>query len=306
MSFLDMSSRISAPKNTQHYAGRFAPSSTGPLHLGSIVAALASWLDARAHFGLWFVRIEDIDTERCRPEYAQLIAGQLQAFGLHHDGEVMLQSNNHTAHCDALRTLQTMKQVFPCACSRASIAALHPPLGASGEPVYPGTCRTAAHIAHPRTWRLRVDQTRIQFEDRWLGVCTQHLARECGDFVVAREDGGASYHLASVVDDAALGITDVVRGADLHALTARQIYLQQLLKLPTPRYMHVPVMVDEAGNKLSKQTLAPAADMQNPLPQLAAAWTHLGFAPFAAANVEQFLQDATARWAQRFALSPQQ
>ncbi|MGL4577030.1 MAG: tRNA glutamyl-Q(34) synthetase GluQRS [Burkholderiaceae bacterium] len=298
-----MNSHASAPRNPQRYAGRFAPSSTGPLHLGSIVAALASWLDARAHFGLWLVRIEDIDAERCRPEYAQLIERQLAAFGLFHDGEVMLQSNNHAAHTTALRALQERQQVFPCACSRASIAALHPPLGASGEPVYPGTCRTAKRIGEARSWRLRVDKARIQFEDRWLGACTQDLARECGDFVIARADGSASYHLASVVDDAALRITDVVRGADLHPLTARQIYLQQHLKLPTPRYMHVPVMVDEAGDKLSKQTLAPAADMQNPLPQLAQAWTHLGFTPFSAVNVQQFLQEAIARWAQRFALS---
>ncbi|MFM2398527.1 MAG: hypothetical protein RL341_684 [Pseudomonadota bacterium] len=299
-----MSSRASAPKKSLQYAGRFAPSSTGPLHLGSIVAALASWLDARAHCGLWFVRIEDIDTERCRPEYAQLILRQLDAFGLFHDGEVMLQSNNHAAHGDALRALQAMQQVFPCLCSRASIAALSPPFGASGEPVYPGTCRANKHIANARTWRLRVGQTHIHFEDRWLGACTQDLERECGDFVVARLDGSASYHLASVVDDAALGITDIVRGADLHPLTARQIFLRQLLGLPTPRYMHVPVLVDEAGDKLSKQTLAPAADMQNPLPQLMAAWIHLGFAPFTAANVPQFLQEATARWAKCFALSP--
>jgi glutamyl-Q tRNA(Asp) synthetase len=283
------------------YAGRFAPSSTGPLHLGSIVAALASWLDAKARFGQWFLRIEDIDSQRCRPEYAALIVRQLGAFGLHADGELTLQSNNSAAHLHALQTLQESGRIFACACSRADIAALNPPMGATGEPVYPGTCRNGVAQRAVRTWRVRVQEEKIHFQDRWLGALAQDLARECGDFVVARLDGTASYHLASVVDDAALGVTDVVRGADLAPLTELQIFLQQLLKLPTPRYMHVPVMVDAAGNKLSKQTGAPAADTHDPLPQLLTVWIHLGFAPFAAANVEQFLAEATARWAQRFA-----
>jgi glutamyl-Q tRNA(Asp) synthetase len=285
------------------YRGRFAPSSTGPLHLGSIVAALASWLDAQAHHGLWFVRIEDIDTERCKPEFAQIIAEQLCAFGLHADGEVTLQSNNLAQHRQALHTLRSGSQVFACACSRAAIAARTPTIGASGEPVYPGTCRNGLQGGALRNWRLHVARARhdalIDWHDRWLGAQQQDLVTQCGDFVVAHANEHPSYHLACVVDDAAAGITDIVRGADLAALTPRQIFLQRQLGLPTPRYMHAPVLTDAHGHKLSKQTGASAVDVKNPLPELRAAATHLGLQVEHAQTAPELLAQAVRQWQER-------
>jgi glutamyl-Q tRNA(Asp) synthetase len=282
------------------YTGRFAPSSTGPLHLGSIVAALASWLDAKAHNGSWLVRIEDIDTERCKPEYARLIAQQLAAFGLHADGEVTLQSNNLARHRTALNDLRARQRVFACGCSRAAIAALHPSLGASGEPVYPGTCRSGLHGKPLRSWRLAVGSARIGWQDRWLGAQQQDLAHECGDFVLADALDHPSYHLACVVDDAHAGITHIVRGADLAMLTPRHIFLQQQLHAPTPHYMHVPVLTDAQGQKLSKQTGAQAVDMRNPLPELRAAARHLELNVDTAQTASVLLAQAVAQWKLRW------
>jgi glutamyl-Q tRNA(Asp) synthetase len=281
------------------YAGRFAPSSTGPLHLGSIVAALASWLDARAHQGLWFVRIEDIDTQRCRPEYAAHITAQLTALGLHADAEVTYQSNNLAQHQHALARLRTQDQVFGCACSRAQIAALQPLIGDSGEAVYPGTCRTGLHSKALRGWRMRVGDAQITWQDRWLGTQIQDLQHACGDFVLADAQDHPAYHLACVVDDAAQGITHIVRGADLAPLTARQIFLQQALGLPTPQYLHVPVVLDAQGHKLSKQTGASAIDLHDPVAPLRAAAWHLGLALNQPHTASELLQQAVNAWQAR-------
>jgi glutamyl-Q tRNA(Asp) synthetase len=286
-----------------HYIGRFAPSSTGPLHLGSIVAALASWLDARAHQGLWLLRIDDIDTQRCRAEFVTQIHHQLAAFGLHADGEVILQSNNLFRHQQALAQLRAQGHVFACGCSRASIATLCPRTSSSGELIYPGTCLDGLHGKPLRSWRMRVGDAHIHWQDRLLGPQTQDLQHDCGDFVLADVQGHPTYHLACVVDDAAQGITHIVRGADLAPLTARQIFLQRALGLPTPQYLHVPVLTDAQGSKLSKQNGARAVDIHNPLPELRAAAWHLGLTLHGASNVNSLLQQALYAWQARWKIS---
>ena len=230
--------------------GRFAPSPTGPLHFGSLVAALASWLDARAAGGRWLVRIEDLDRPRCVAGAADAILRALDRLGLHWDGEVLYQSRRLEHYRAALDKLAP--HTYWCGCTRREIADSSLGLAADGAHIYPGTCRAGA----PRQRALRVRTTRqpIGFVDRVQGRCEQLLERDIGDFVLYRADGLFAYQLAVVVDDAAQGITDVVRGADLLDSTPRQIYLQQLLGLPTPRYLHVPVALDAAGEKLSKQT----------------------------------------------------
>lgn len=242
------------------YVGRFAPSPTGPLHLGSLVAALASYLDAKAHQGRWLVRIDDLDQPRCVPGAGEAILASLAALGLQADGEVVWQSRRHGAYRDAFERLREAGAVFPCACTRREIAdsRLHP-TQRGREAVYPGTCRHGLAPGRlPRAWRMRTGQTEIRFNDRWQGETTQDLASEVGDFVLLRADGQWAYQLAVVVDDAAAGVTDVVRGADLIESTPRQILVQQSLGLPTPRYLHVPVVTNAQGEKLSKQTEAPA------------------------------------------------
>lgn len=239
------------------YIGRFAPSPTGPLHFGSLVAAVASWLDARAVGGQWRVRMEDLDRPRCNAAAADTILRQLEAYGLGWDDEVMVQSQRDDAYAAALSTLQAQGAVFPCACTRSQLAAaLH---NAEGEIIYPGTCRNGLPPGTTgRAWRVRVSDEAVHFVDRIHGELQQNLAREVGDFVVRRADGLFAYQLAVVVDDAAQGITHVVRGADLLWNTPRQIHLQHMLGLPTPTYAHVPLITNAAGQKLSKQTLAPA------------------------------------------------
>ncbi len=239
------------------YIGRFAPSPTGPLHFGSLVAALASWLDARAVGGRWLVRMEDLDKPRCDVAAADTILHQLDAYGLHWDGEVMVQSQRDDAYAAALDALKEKGVVFPCACTRSQLT--DAPHNAEGEVIYPGTCRNGLPPGTTgRAWRVRVADVNTLFCDRIHGDLQQNLAREVGDFVVKRADGLFAYQLAVVVDDAAQGITHVVRGADLLWNTPRQIYLQTLLSLPTPIYAHVPLITNVAGQKLSKQTLAPA------------------------------------------------
>jgi glutamyl-Q tRNA(Asp) synthetase len=286
-----------------NYRGRFAPSSSGPLHLGSVVAALASWLDARAHGGIWLVRIEDIDIQRCKPEYAALIAQQLAALGLHADQPVALQSQRAALHRVALQGLRVRDLVYGCSCSRAAIAAHNPAIGASGEAVYPGLCRVQMQPGTLRNWRLRVAQaqdTHIAWQDRWLGAQAQDLKTECGDFVVAHANDYPAYHLACVVDDADAGITHIVRGADLSALTPRQIFLQRALGVPTPSYLHVPVMTDAQGNKLSKQNGAPAVDTTQPLATLAAAAAHLGLDVHHAQTPAELFAQAVTQWKARW------
>ena len=237
------------------YVGRFAPSPTGPLHAGSLVAALASYLDARSHSGRWLVRIEDVDATRCKAEWATDILRTLENFGLEWDGDVVAQTSRTAQYQHALEQLRAKGLVYACTCSRKEIgdSAIH---GIEG-PVYPGTCRhkhneNAGHAA----LRVITNDLPIAFTDRLQGKIVQSIEREIGDFVLLRKDGLFAYQLAVVVDDALQGVTHVVRGADLLDSTARQIYLQQLLDYPQPAYLHIPVAVNELGQKLSKQTLA--------------------------------------------------
>ncbi|MEA3192031.1 MAG: glutamyl-Q tRNA(Asp) synthetase [Betaproteobacteria bacterium] len=233
--------------------GRFAPSPSGPLHFGSLVAALASWLDARAAGGRWLVRIEDLDEPRVQRGAADGILRTLERLGLYWDAEVVFQSRRTALYEQALTRLEG---TYLCGCSRREIADSAVSLAADGAQVYPGTCR--AGLAQGRTaraLRIRVAGT-VSLVDRAQGPLNQDLERQVGDFVLRRADGQFAYQLAVVVDDADQGVTDVVRGADLLDSTPRQIYLQRLLGLPTPRYLHVPVAVDPRGEKLSKQTRA--------------------------------------------------
>jgi len=278
------------------YRGRFAPSPSGPLHFGSLAAAVGSYLDAKHHNGTWLVRMEDLDTPRCVPGAADGILRTLEAFGLHSDEPILYQSRRTADYDEALHKLQAIGAVYPCCCTRKEIAdsALH---GIDGQ-IYPGTCRNGIPAGRKgRAWRMRVDldlsrhsraggnpaiqnafcsnpldsrlrgndETQsetgiVEFNDALQGRIAQSLESEIGDFVVKRADGLFAYQLAVVVDDAFQGITHVVRGADLLASTPRQIHLQRLLGLPTPRYMHLPIAVNEAGEKLSKQTLAAPVD----------------------------------------------
>jgi glutamyl-Q tRNA(Asp) synthetase len=288
------------------YTGRFAPSPSGPLHAGSLVAALASWLDARAHGGRWLLRIEDVDTPRTMPGAANIIMAQLRALGLYWDGEVIWQSQRGQAYQAAFDALAARGLVYGCGCTRREIAdsALRGQAapGADGERPYPGTCRHGLPPGRQaRAWRLVIPDGLERFEDRWLGPQEQDVAQAVGDIALKRADGLWAYQLAVVVDDGFQGVTDVVRGADLLSSTARQRVLGRLLDLPPVRYLHVPLILDPAsGLKLSKQNGAPAIDTHAPLASLQAAWHALGFAPLAADGVEAFLGEATARWAARF------
>lgn len=256
--------------------GRFAPSPSGPLHRGSIVAALGSWLDARAGHGQWLLRIEDIDPPRERPGAAATIASQLTALGLAWDGPVLYQSRRHPAYARALDQLAAAGLLYGCRCTRRE-AAFWPRSPASGEAIYPGTCREAG-LLDPRDWasaasrrlalRWRLPDEPVRFVDRRLGPQDQHPARDAGDPVLRRADGLWAYQLAVVVDDADSAITDVVRGLDLLPGTGRQILLQQALGLPTPRYLHLPLLLDASGRKLSKHEGAAAAGLANPLATL--------------------------------------
>ena len=262
----------------QRYCGRFAPSPTGPLHFGSLVAAVGSYLEAKCHDGLWLVRMEDLDTVREQPGAADAILRTLEACGLRWDGEVMRQSRRGDVYRHALAQLEARGMVYACGCSRREIA--DSSLNADGALIYPGTCRNGlAPGKAPRAKRLRVDAAAIEFEDALQGPIRQDLATEVGDFVLLRADGIYAYQLAVVVDDAEQKITDVVRGADLLDSTPRQIYLQRLLALPTPRYLHLPAAVNAAGEKLSKQTRAAPVDESNPVPALSQALEFLGQAP---------------------------
>ncbi len=280
------------------YTGRFAPSPTGPLHRGSLVAAVASWLDARAAGGRWLVRMEDLDRPRCVPGAADTILRQLDAYGLAWDGDVLVQSQRDDTYAAALDQLIAAGQAYPCACTRSQLAAA--PRNAEGETIYPGTCRAGLPAGSaPRAWRVRVGEVSTCFQDRVHGRLCQSLAHEVGDFIVKRADGLFAYQLAVVVDDAAQGITDVVRGADLLWNTPRQVHLQGLLGLPTPRYTHVPLVVNAAGQKLSKQTLAPALPEAGRGAVLADALASLGHAPPAemqGAEPVALLQWASAHW----------
>ena len=243
------------------YCGRFAPSPTGPLHFGSLLAAAGSWLDARAAGGRWLLRIEDIDPPRESPGAADEILRTLEAFALHWDGPVLYQSRRRDAFDAALTALVEAGWVYPCGCSRKDVAAANAALGRPGAHTYPGTCRSPGRAPRrSRVLRVRTTPEVLGMHDRLQGDFHQQLEREVGDFVVRRREGYIAYQLAVVVDDAAQGVTDVVRGVDLLDSTPRQLWLQQLLGLPAPRYMHLPVIALPGGEKLSKQTGAEALD----------------------------------------------
>ena len=280
------------------YRGRFAPSPTGPLHFGSLVAAVGSYLDAKHHHGTWLVRMEDLDTPRCVPGAADDILRTLAAFGLCSDEPILYQSQRTAAYEEALHQLQASGSVYPCCCTRKEIAdsAIN---GVEG-PVYPGTCRSGVPAGREgRAWRERTNNDTIEFSDVLQGHYKQHLESEIGDFVVKRADGFFAYQLAVVVDDASQDITHIVRGADLLDSTPRQIYLQRLLGLPIPQYLHLPVAVNEAGEKLSKQTLAAPVDETHPVATLLRILNFLRQQPPAdllKANVETVLEWAIQNW----------
>jgi len=280
------------------YRGRFAPSPTGPLHFGSLVAAVGSYLDAKQHQGKWLVRIEDLDTPRTAKGAAEEILETLEFCGLHWDEEVVYQSRRTTIYEESFHRLKQAGTVYPCACSRREIA--DSTLQRGKELVYPGTCRNGMELGKvARAWRVRVDDASISFNDRMQGNITQDLATEAGDFVVLRANGLFAYQLAVVVDDAEQKISDVVRGADLLYSTPRQIYLQHLLELRTPAYMHLPVAVNAQGEKLSKQTLAQPVEKNNPVFLLLKALAFLHQQPpveLMSGKVEEILAWAIANW----------
>ena len=265
------------------YRGRFAPSPSGPLHFGSLVAAVGSYLEAKTqsavdnseHNSEWLVRIEDLDAPRVVAGAADGILRSLEAFGMAWDGPVMFQSTRTEAYHAALEQLRARGVLYGCACTRREIA--DSSLRGMDGAVYPGTCREGLPPGRSaRATRLRTQGAKVSFNDNIQGAITQDVEREAGDFVVARADGVIAYQLAVVVDDAAQGITGVVRGADLLEATPRQILLQRLLRLPTPRYTHLPVAVNAAGEKLSKQTHARAVNPDRPAPQLVSVLRFLG------------------------------
>ena len=255
------------------YRGRFAPTPSGALHFGSLIAALGSFLDARAHGGEWHLRIEDVDPPRVMPGSADAILRTLERFGFEWDGPVVYQSRRGEAYRAAVASLIDAGWLYGCDCTRKLLKE-NARIGVDG-PVYPGTCRGRG-LPLSAALRVRVPASRIVFDDLLAGRVGCDVARECGDFVVLRADGVFSYQLAVTVDDAELGISHVVRGADLLASTPRQIVLQQALGHPTPSYLHLPVALNEDGGKLSKQTLAAPLRDDDPLPALLSAAAFLG------------------------------
>ena len=290
------------------YVGRFAPSPTGLLHAGSLVAALASWLDARAQRGRWLVRIEDLDTPRNVAGAGEAIVAQLASLGLRADGPVVHQSQRTALYAKALEHLEQHGRAYPCACSRRDLAlAGAAPAGArdaNAEALYPGTCRAGLRGKAPRSVRLRVERVEgsgeavVDWCDRRLGAQHQDVARAVGDFVLKRADGVFAYQLAVVVDDADQGVTDVVRGEDLADSTARQILLQRLLGVATPRYLHTPLVLTAEGAKLSKQTGATPLALDDPLAALRDAGQVLGLAARGTTIVD-WLTSAIGCWRER-------
>jgi glutamyl-Q tRNA(Asp) synthetase len=319
------------------YLGRFAPSPTGPLHAGSLVAALASWLDARAHGGRWLVRIEDVDTPRCVAGADQTIVAQLAACGLLADEPPVYQSRRGVFYQNALDQLIAHGLAYPCTCTRQDIANAMQAGGRAperhGELVYPGTCRGGLQGRAPRSWRFLTEEFKqnrppaqviraqaainfiapgasestvsvtrgsaeVTWHDRKLGTQTQKVPAEVGDFILKRADGWWAYQLAVVVDDAAQGVTHIVRGEDLADNTARQILLQRALGLPTPAYLHTPLVLGANGEKLSKQNGAQALDTSQPVNALQRAGEVLGLTrQLAAVTPAEWLQQAVPWWA---------
>lgn len=308
------------------YKGRFAPSPTGPLHSGSLVAALGSWLDAQAHSGTWLVRIEDIDTPRCATGADQIILQQLAACGLHPDAPPTYQSQRSHLYAAALTQLVAAGLAYPCTCTRQDIANA---LATSGcrkprhsELVYPGTCRAGIEGSldiKPQKMRFLTSKSplkvavaqqiraqeaitlianeKVEWTDRKLGPQSQDVEAEVGDFVIQRANGLWTYQLTVVVDDAAQGVTHVVRGEDLSGNTARQILLQRALGLPRPQYLHTPLVLAADGEKLSKQNGAQPLDITQPITLLNIAGQALGIAPLEANDVGDWLTAAVRQWA---------
>ncbi|HYP68389.1 MAG TPA: tRNA glutamyl-Q(34) synthetase GluQRS [Thiobacillaceae bacterium] len=286
------------------YVGRFAPSPTGPLHFGSLVAAVGSYLDARARSGQWLLRMEDVDEPRCSQVHADEILRALEILGFEWDGAVLYQSRRKAHYRAALDRLVESGDAYACACTRKEI--VDSSLKGIEGPLYPGTCREGLKGRAARAWRVQVDEAPVCFDDRLQGRHCQRLANDVGDFVVRRADGYFAYQLAVVVDDATQCVTHVVRGADLLVSTPRQIYLQRLLGFSTPEYLHLPVVLNQAGQKLSKQTLAPALEARNASRDLFAALSFLGQEPpsmLRVAPVAEILQWATGVWRGNFSLS---
>ena len=280
------------------YRGRFAPSPTGPLHFGSLVAAVGSFLEARTHAGVWALRIDDLDAARVAADSAGSILRTLARCGLQWDGPVVYQSTRSESYHAALHELRRTQRVYPCACSRREIA----DSGIAGVDgfVYPRTCREGLPAGRAaRAWRVDTRGARIDFDDAIQGRLEHDLEHDFGDFVLYRSDSVYAYHLAATLDDAEQGVTHVVRGADLLASTPRQIFLQRLLALPTPRYAHLPVAIDRAGQKLSKQTHAAPIDTMHPAVAVASALRFLGHAPpreLEQADVQSLWQWALGEW----------
>ncbi len=279
------------------YIGRFAPSPTGPLHFGSIVAALASYLDARSAGGRWHLRIDDVDSGRARDAYIAEIPRTLEQLGLHWDGAIRYQDNRRAHYQDALQMLIERGTAYPCGCSRKDLA--DAPRGPAGL-IYPGNCRDGLPDGKlPRSWRFAVPHISIQFIDRCAGAQSIDAGRSIGDFIIRRADGLHAYHLAMVLDDADLGVTDVVRGADLLPATSPQILLQQALGLPTPNYLHIPVACDEQGRKLSKTNHAPPVQTDHPERVIRQALNDLNHLPppdLDEATVAELITWAVAEW----------
>ncbi len=305
---------VEVERTASHYTGRFAPTPSGPLHAGSLVAALASWLDARAHGGRWLVRIEDLDGPRCLPGADTTILAQLAALGLHSDEPPTWQSARTHLYQAALERLVARDLAYPCACSRQDVAAraaLGSPTVCHGQAVYAGTCRPSnggLRGRAPRAWRFLLAagaDSQVHWCDRRLGEQGQQVDRSVGDFVLRRADGLWAYQLAVVVDDAEQGVGDIVRGEDLADNTPRQILLQRALGVPTPRYLHTPLVRAPDGAKLSKQHGAPAVDVSGPAPAFAAlreAAAVLGLAPVEALAVHEWLVASVACWRERYGL----
>lgn len=273
------------------YIGRFAPSPTGPLHLGSLVSALGSYADAKHHGGKWLVRIEDIDPQRESPEAAQWIIESLQAHQLLADERITYQHNNASRYDQALELLRQQQKLYACTCTRKSLRALN-------QTIYPGTCRTLKHDEESRALRVMVEDRTISFKDLVYREVSENVQKTVGDFIVRRRGPFYAYQLAVVVDDAGQHVTHVVRGADLLDNTARQIALQRLLNYPTPAYLHLPLALAEDGRKLSKQTGAQALDNSNALNNLRDAWSLLGqiLPPQGIESCRELLAYCSAHW----------
>jgi glutamyl-Q tRNA(Asp) synthetase len=276
------------------YRGRFAPTPSGPLHMGSLLAALASWLDARHRGGAWLLRIDDLDRARCPRGIDARILRQLEAHGLHWDEAPRYQARHVEDYRAALRRLEQDGHAYACACSRATLkrSALPGPDG----PVYPGTCRDAGLEPGHRALRARLPDLQLCFVDAWQGRVCRHLAREVGDFVVRRADGQPSYQLACAVDEHAQRITDVVRGADLLGSTICQLWLQQQIDVPAPRYAHLPVLADARGRKLSKQNHATPVEARDAARNLRHCLALLNQPAAATDEVSSLLAEAARTW----------